>query len=74
MAVTHICKQEKNENFNFFLKFEKFKKISKKIKISKKNKIFIVFLFTYMCYGHDEDIKSHFLTQGKPKKTKTKSK
>ena len=26
---------------------------------------------TAMCYGNDEDIKSHFLTSGKPKKQKT---
>jgi hypothetical protein len=63
MAVAHICKQEKKmkiliffENFSNFQKYSKFA---------------FVLLFTDMCYGHDEDIKSYFLTSRNPNKQKT---
>ena len=41
----------------------------KNFQIFKKNQNFHFFLlFTAMCYDHDEDIKSYFLTSQKPKK------
>ena len=36
----------------------------------KKSKFSFFLLFTAMCYDHGEDIKSDFLTSGKPKKQK----
>jgi DNA-directed RNA polymerase beta subunit len=35
-----------------------------------KSKLSFFLLLTAMCYDHDEDIKSYFLTSGKPKKQK----
>ena len=63
---TYLWTGEKMKIFIFFLKifilFWKFKNFQRKTKFP------IFLLFTDMCYGHDEDIKSHFLTSEKPKK------
>ena len=52
---------------DFFWKFEKFSNFSN---FQKQSKFSFFLLFTAMCYDHGEDIKSYFLTSGKPKKQK----
>ena len=63
MVVGHSCEQEKKWKFWFSLKIWKFFKFSKKIKI-------VIFSPAHSYALRPWDIKSYFLTSGKPKKQK----
>ena len=66
MVLGHSCEQEKKIKILIF--FENLKNFQIFKKINTKFSFFL--LFTVMCYDHGEDIKSDFLTSGKPKKQK----